>query len=325
MNNALPRVFVTREIPEVGLHRLRQFCEIDLWPELLPPDRQTLLARSAGCAGVLTMLSDGIDDEFLDAAGPELKVVSQYAVGYNNIDVKACNARGVKVGNTPGALTDATADMAFTLLIAAARRLVESRTYIDNGNWKTWEPMGHIGHDLMNQTIGIVGMGRIGQAMAKRCHGGWDMNVLYTARSPKPEADEKFGAKHVSFEELLEKSDFLSVHTDLNEQTKGMFDAKAFQKMKSTAIFVNTARGGVHVQSDLVDALKSGEIAAAGLDVTDPEPPAMDDPILSLPNCVIAPHIGSATVSTRDAMAMIAANHIIAGIQGEPLEHEVNV
>jgi glyoxylate reductase len=276
-----------------------------------------------GCSGILTMLSEKVDEELFAAAGDSLKVISQYAVGYNNIDVAAARARGIAVGNTPGALTAATADTAFALLITAARRIVEAHEYIHAGHWKTWEPLGHIGWDLEGKTVGIVGMGRIGYAFAKRCYGGWGMRVLYTSRSPKADAETDFGARRVSFDELLEQSDFVSVHTDLNAETAGMFNAETFRKMKTNSIFINTARGGIHVQADLVEALKSGEIGAAGLDVTDPEPPELDDPILHLPNCVVAPHIGSATVCTRDAMAEIAADNLLLGLQGQPLRCQV--
>ncbi|MCG6157181.1 2-hydroxyacid dehydrogenase [Rubinisphaera margarita] len=318
-----PKVFVTRKFPAVGLERISSSFDADIWEGELPPSREELLKRIQGCSGVLTMLSEKVDDEFFDAAGDQLKVVSQYAVGYNNIDVESAKRRGIAVGNTPGALTNATADLAFALLIAAARRITEAHDYIHDGKWKAWEPLGHIGWDLEGQTVGIVGMGRIGQTFAKRCHGGWGMNVLYTARSPKPDAEQELAAKRVSFEELLEQSDFVSVHCDLNEETKGMFDAAAFKRMKSDAIFINTARGSIHVQPDLIDALKSGQIGAAGLDVTDPEPPSVDDEILHLPNCVVAPHIGSATRSTRDAMANIAVDNLEAGIAGKPLRCSV--
>ncbi len=318
-----PKVFVTRKFPAVGLERISSQFDADIWEGELPPSREELLKRIQGCAGVLTMLSEKVDDEFFDAAGDQLKVISQYAVGYNNIDIEAAKRRGISIGNTPGALTNATADLAFALLIATARRITEAHDYIHDDKWKAWEPLGHIGWDLEGKTVGIVGMGRIGQTFAKRCHGGWDMNVLYTARSPKPEAEQELSAKRVSFEELLEQSDFVSVHCDLNEETQGMFDAAAFERMKSDAIFINTARGSIHVQPDLIQALKSGQIGAAGLDVTDPEPPSVDDEILHLPNCVVAPHIGSATRSTRDAMANIAVDNLEAGIAGKPLRCSV--
>jgi glyoxylate reductase len=283
-----------------------------------------LLEKAAGCDGVVTLLTDKIDAEFMNAAGAQLKVISNFAVGYNNIDVEEATHRGIRVGNTPDVLTDATADMAFALLISAARRITEGRDYIRHEKWMTWEPLGHIGVDLCGRTLGIVGMGRIGYAMAQRCHGGWGMQVLYHDNFRNEMAEQKLGAEQVDFDTLLARSDFVSAHTDLNESTQEMFNAEAFRKMKPTAIFVNTARGPIHSQSDLYTALAEGEIFAAGLDVTDPEPIPMDDPLLTLPNCVIAPHIASATVSSRNGMAEITADNLLAGLKSEPLRCWVN-
>lgn len=318
-----PKVFVARQIPAVGLDKITAQCDADVWPDLLPPSREQLLARVVGCHGLLTLLTDKIDAEVMDAAGEQLKVISNFAVGYNNIDVAEANRRGIVVGNTPGVLTEATADIAFALMIAAARCLHDARTFIDNEQWKTWNPMGHIGQDLNGKTIGIVGMGRIGTALARRCYGGWGMRVLYCSRSPKPDAEQSLNAERVTFDELLAQSDFVSIHTSLTDETNKMFNAAAFKAMKPTSVFVNTARGGVHNQPDLCEALKSGEIFAAGLDVTDPEPIAADDPILQLPNCVIAPHIGSGTTDSRNGMSDIAADNLLAGLNGEQLRHQV--
>ncbi len=318
-----PKVFVTREYPSVGLNRLMQECETEVWPGPLPPSREVLLEKVKGCDGLLTMLSDKIDAELFDAAGSQLKVVSQYAVGVHNIDLEQAHNRAIAVGNTPGVLTDATADIAFALLISSARRMIEAHEAIQAGKWKTWEPLGYIGWDLVGKTIGIVGMGRIGYAMAKRCRGGWDMNVIYTSRHNKPDAEQNLQARRVEFDELLAESDFISVHTDLNAETEKMFNAQAFEKMKPNAIFINTARGGIHDQPALVHALKTGQIGAAGLDVTDPEPPALSDEILHLPNCIVAPHIGSATTKTRNEMAEIATDNLLNGLQGKPLRCEV--
>ncbi len=318
------KVFVTREIPAAGLSRIVEACNAEVWAEPLPPPRDVLLNKIAGCEGVLTLLTEKVDAEFMDAAGPQLKVISNFAVGYNNIDIAEATRRGIKVGNTPGVLTDATADMAFALLIAAARRIVEGQDYIRDKKWKTWEPLGHIGADLLGRTIGIVGMGRIGYAMAKRCRGGWDMQVLYHDKFRNEQAERELGAKQVDLDTLLAESDFVSVHTDMNETTKGMFNAAAFKKMKTTAVFINSARGPLHNQRDLYQALKDGDIFAAGLDVTDPEPIPLDDPLLTLPNGVIAPHIASATVSSRNGMAEIAADNLLAGLRGEKLRCWVN-
>lgn len=318
-----PKVFVTRVIPQVGLRRLKETCNVDVWTERLPPAREQLLELVQGCDGLLTLLSDKVDAELFEAAGPQLKVVSNYAVGYNNIDVAEAARREIKVGNTPGVLTEATADIAVALLLAAARCVVSSERSIHQGDWLTWEPMGFLGTELSGKTLGIVGLGRIGTATARRLHGGWGMNVLYHGRSRNLEAEQQLDATLVSFEELLERSDFVSVHCALTSETHHLFDAVAFRRMKPTAIFVNTARGPVHVQDDLYKALRRREIFAAGLDVTDPEPLPADDPLLGLSNCVITPHIASATVTARDAMAEIAADNVLAGLAGKALRHEV--
>lgn len=319
-----PRVFVTREIPAAGLEKVLAACQAEVWREPLPPPRSVLLEKIRGCDGVLTLLTEKVDREFMEAAGPQLKVISNFAVGVNNIDIPEASRRGIRVGNTPGVLTEATADIAVALLLATARRIVESVDYVRSGKWHTWEPLGHIGADLRGATIGIVGMGRIGYSMAKRCRGGWDMNVIYHARKRSEVAERELQARHVDFPTLLSESDFVSVHTDLNDSTRHLFNAAAFRQMKRTAIFINTARGPIHHEADLIAALQAGEIFAAGLDVTDPEPPAADNPLLRLPNCVVAPHIGSATVSSRNGMAEISADNLLAGLQGSPLRHSVN-
>ena len=318
-----PRVFVTRVIPAAGLDRVREHCDADVWTEPLPPPADALRRKVSECEGLLSLLTERIDGALLDAA-PRLRVISNYAVGFNNIDVPAATERGIAVGNTPGVLTDATADMAFALLISAARRIVESEKYAVAGQWRTWEPLGHIGQDLAGRTVGIVGMGRIGYAMARRCHGGWGMRVLYHDQRASEQAEQELGAERVSFDRLLADSDFISVHADLNDSTRGMFNAAAFARMKPTAVFVNTARGPLVVEADLAAALRNGTIFAAGLDVTDPEPPAAGNPLVGLRNCIVAPHIASATVSSRDAMAEIAADNLIAGLRGEPLRAWVN-
>ena len=322
------RVFVTRRIPENGLARLRDSAaidEVDVWQERLPPPREELLRRVAGCQGVLTLLTDAVDGPFFDAAGPGLRVVSNFAVGVNNIDLAEAARRGIAVGHTPGVLTEATADLAVTLLLAAARCARDAMAAVEDGRWQTWEPRGWIGQDLVGRTVGIVGMGRIGRAVARRLHFGWGMPVLYTSRTPKQEVERELGARRVDFPTLLAESDFVSVHTDLNPDTRGMFDGSAFKRMKPTAVFVNTARGGIVVEADLARALRTGTIFAAGLDVTDPEPLAADSPLRDLPNCVIFPHIGSATVSAREAMAEIAADNLLAGITGKPLRCPVDL
>jgi glyoxylate reductase len=320
---AKPKVFVTRVIPEAGLCRIKEQCDADVWNDPLPPPHVVLRSKVADCDGLVSLLTDRIDADLLGAA-PRLKVVSNFAVGFNNIDVKAATDRGVCVGNTPGVLTDATADMAFCLLIGAARRLVEGHDYARAGRWKTWEPLGHLGQDLAGRTLGVVGMGRIGYALARRCRAGWDMNVIYHDVHRNEAAEKDLGARLVDFDTLLRQSDFVSVHTDLNDGTRGLFNAAAFARMKPTAVLVNTARGPIIDHKALAQALKSGTIFAAGLDVTDPEPPDRNDPLLELPNAIVAPHIASATVGTRNAMAEICANNLIAGLTGQPLPAWVN-
>jgi glyoxylate reductase len=318
-----PKVFVSRRIPDEGLNAIRAACDVDLWPDQLPPSYDVLRDRVKDCDGLVSLLTDRIDGPLLDAA-PKLKVVSNYAVGFNNIDVAACTARGVCAGNTPGVLTDATADTAVTLMLAAARRVQESATDAKTGRWLTWEPLGWLGQDLAGRTLGIVGMGRIGFAVAKRLHHGWGMKVLYTEQVARPEADKELGARRVELDELLRESDFISAHVDLNPTTKGMFGAAQFKKMKKTAVFVNTARGPLVDQAALAEALRSGTIFAAGLDVTDPEPLPPDHELYKLPNCLIVPHIASATVETRNAMARLCANNLLAGVKGDALPNWVN-
>jgi glyoxylate reductase len=319
----LPRVFITRRIPAAGLGPIRAHCDAEVWEGELPPSYEYIKEKVAGCDGLVSLLTDRIDTGLLDAA-PRLKVVSNYAVGFNNIDVPACTARGIAVGNTPGVLTDATADLAFCLLIAAARRLIDAHEYGRAGKWKTWEPLGHLGQDLEGRTLGVIGMGRIGYALAKRCQLGWDMKVLYHDVHRSAPAENDLGARQVSLDTLLAESDFVSVHTDLNDTTRGLFNLATFRKMKPSAVFVNTARGPIVVEADLVAALKGGVIFAAGLDVTDPEPPLPDSPLYGVPNLIVAPHIASATVGTRNAMAEICARNLLAGLRGEPLVAWVN-
>jgi glyoxylate reductase len=318
-----PRVFITRRIPAAGLDRICQACDAEVWPEQMPPSYDLLRRKVADSDGLVSLLTDRIDAALMDAA-PRLKVVSNYAVGFNNIDLPAATARGIAVGNTPGVLTDATADMAFCLLIAASRRLIDSVHYAQSGQWKTWEPLGHLGQDLTGRTLGIIGMGRIGYALARRCHFGWDMPVLYYDTYRNEKAETELDAAPVALDTLLGQSDFVSVHTDLNDKTRGLFNIEQFRKMKPTAVFINTARGPIVVEKDLIDALKTGVLFAAGLDVTDPEPPDSQSELLRLPNLIVAPHIASATVGTRNAMAEICANNLLAGLNGQPLPAWVN-
>jgi glyoxylate reductase len=320
-----PRVFVARRIPDEGLDAVAAACEMELWEDELPPPRDELLRRIAGCDGVLTLLTDRVDDAFLDAAGPGLRVVSNYAVGFDNIDVAACAARGVHVGNTPGVLTETTADLAWVLLMAAARRLPEGDRYVRDGRWKTWGPLLLLGPDVHGATLGIVGFGRIGQALARRAQ-GFGMRILYHDVEELPEdVTGPLGASYLPLEQLLAESDFVSLHVNLSPETRHLINRDSLGWMKPTAVLVNTSRGPVVDQAALAEALQGGVIWAAALDVTDPEPIPMDDPLVGLDNCLIVPHIASASRTTRGKMAAMAAANLLAGVRGEPMPTPVTV
>ena len=317
------KVFVCRRIPAPALQRLQAEVHMEVWPEELPPSRSELLQQVQGCDGILSLLSDRIDAEVFEQAGAQLKVVSNYAVGFNNIDIREAQIRGIRVGNTPGVLTEATADIAAGLILATARRFPESFEQVQKLQWKTWDPLGLLGLDLRGATLGIIGLGRIGMALAKRMHFGWDMKVIYTARTEKPDADALLGAKRMDLETLLRQADIVSLHADYNVSTHHLINFSTLRLMKPSAILINTARGGLVDQAALYAALKEGILWGAGLDVTDPEPLPADSPLRELPRCVILPHIGSATIETRQAMADIAVNNLLAGLHGRPLPHEV--
>jgi glyoxylate reductase len=317
-----PKVFVTRQIPEKGLEIIREFCKVDMWQEDLPPAREELLKRVQGVDGLLCLLTDRVDGEVMDAAGGQLKVISNHAVGFDNIDVPAATARQIPVGNTPDVLTDATADFAFALLMAVARRIPEGERYVHAGKWKTWGPKLLLGVDVKGATLGLVGFGRIGKAMARRAV-GFDMRVIYyDPKEMKSSPDLK--AQRVDFETLLEESDFVSVHTPLTPDTRHLIDVEAFSKMKPNAVLINTARGPVVDSAALYQALKANRIFGAGLDVTEPEPIPPDSPLLKLDNIIVVPHIASASRTTRDQMSWMAAQNLIAGLKGERLPNCIN-
>lgn len=316
------RVFVTRQLPDCAIDRIQGYAEAEVWPEDGPPPREIMLEKVSGIDGLLCLLTDRIDGELLDMA-PGLRVVSQMAVGFDNVDIEACSARGVKVGNTPGVLTETTADLAFTLLLATARRITEGERFLREGRWTTWSPMLLAGQDAHHATLGIIGMGRIGYEMARRAI-GFQMEVLYTDDRPNPAAEADFGARRVDLGSLLAASDFVSVHTPLTPATRALIGAAELARMKATAILVNSSRGPVVDQRALAEALRTGAIAGAGIDVFEAEPVPLDDPLLSLDNVVLVPHIGSASVATRTRMAMIAADNLIAGLEGHPLPCPVN-
>jgi glyoxylate reductase len=317
-----PKVYVTRQVPEEGIIMLQPECAVEIWQGELPVPRDVLLDKVRDIDGLYCLLTERIDQQLLDAA-PRLRVVSNMAVGYDNVDVAACTARGIPVGNTPGVLTDTTADLAFALLLAAARRIVEGADYVRARRWKTWGPMLLMGPDLHAATLGILGLGRIGQAVARRAR-GFDMRILYHDIQPMTEAAADLGATYVDIDTLLAESDFITLHVNLTEATYHLIDREALRKMKSSAILVNASRGGVIDPQALYEALRDGEIAYAALDVTEPEPIREDDPLVSLPNCIVVPHIGSASIATRTKMATMAAENLLAGLRGEPLPNCVN-
>ena len=317
-----PKIFVTRIIPDKGLDMVRNFCDVDLWGDELPPSRGELMRRVQGVDGILSLLTDRIDGEVMDAAGEGLKVISNHAVGFDNVDVAAATVRRIPVGNTPDVLTDATADFAFTLMMSAGRRVLEADRFVRQGKWKTWSPLLLLGAELHGATLGLAGFGRIGRAVAKRAM-GFDMRVIYyDPNEPKPEPGIQ--ASRVDFETLLAESDFLSLHTPLTPDTRHLIDSAALSKMKPTAVLVNTSRGPVVDTDALYDALKEKRIFAAGLDVTEPEPLPADHPLLTLENVTVMPHIASASTRARDQMSWMAAQNLIAGLKGERLPNCVN-
>lgn len=312
-------VFVTRVLPGAGpAERLRASCDVDTWDGDDPPPHEELTWRSARCAGLLTMLTDRVDGTLLDAA-PGVKVVANMAVGFDNVDVTAATERGVLITNTPGVLTETTADLAFSLMLVAARRIAEGDHAVRAGTWGPWHPTWLLGRDVNGATLGIVGPGRIGNAVAQRAT-GFGMSVLYHGPRHVP----NFPGAPAELAELLARADFVSVHVPLNEQTTGMFGAEAFRKMQPHAIFVNTARGAVVDQRALRTALIDGSIGGAALDVTTPEPLPPADPLLEAPNLTVTPHLGSATERTRERMANLAVDGLLAGLAGERPKHLVN-
>ncbi|HJS93542.1 MAG TPA: D-glycerate dehydrogenase [Solirubrobacteraceae bacterium] len=320
----MARCFVTRSLPGPALDRLRAEHEVDLWSERLPPSYEELSARTAAVDGLLALLTDRVDAALIEHC-PRLRVISNYAVGYDNIDIDAAAARGIAVGNTPDVLTEATADLTWALLLAAARKLPEAVESVHAGDWLTWEPGRYLGAAVQGAVLGIIGFGRIGRAVARRAS-GFDMTVLYTGGgggggSGASGVDAL--ASEVSLEELLEGSDFVSLHCPLTPLTHHLIDAAALDRMRSNAILVNTARGPIVDSVALRAALEAGQIAGAALDVTEPEPLPPDDPLLGAPNLIVVPHIGSATRQAREQMAELAVENLLAGLEGRPMPHQV--
>lgn len=316
------KVFVTRIIPEAGLELVLENCDAEVWQEETPPPREVLIEKIRDCEGALTLLSDRMDAEVMDNA-PKLRVISNYAVGYDNIDVPEATKRGIMVTNTPGVLTETTADLAFALILATARRIAEADKYTRMGIWKTWGPMLLLGRDVYGATLGIIGFGRIGQAVARRAK-GFNMRILYYDIKRNEEAERELGAEYRDLPSLLREADIVSIHTPLTKETYHMIGEKELSLMKPTAILVNTARGAVVDQKALYKVLKEKRIFGAGLDVYEKEPIDKDDPLIELDNVVLLPHIGSASVETREKMAIMAAENLLAGLRGERPKHLVN-
>ncbi|MFQ3661106.1 MAG: D-glycerate dehydrogenase [Chloroflexaceae bacterium] len=324
MSSARPTVYVTRRLPEPAMRLLAETCLVSLWDEAeRPVPRDEFLRGVAGAEGLLSLLTERVDAEVL-AAAPRLRVVANMAVGYDNIDVAACTARGVLVTNTPDVLTETTADLAWALMLAAARRIVEGQRMIAAGAWGPWHPLQMVGVDVYGATLGVVGAGRIGGAVLRRGR-GFAMRLLYHNRRRAPALEAATGAVYRPFKDLLRESDFVVVTAPLTPATRGMFGAREFALMRDTAVFVNVARGPLVHEEDLVAALRAGRPRAAGLDVFEREPIGPEHPLLSLPNCVCVPHIGSATLATRTRMATLAAENLVAALTGRPLLTPVNL
>ena len=318
-----PKVLVTREIPERGLSKIREFFEVDLWTDEAPPPKDVILERIRDKDALVSLLTDPIDEEVFDAA-PKLRIVSQYAVGYDNIKVEEATKRGVYVTNTPGVLTETVADFTFALMLAVARRVVEADRYVREGKWKVgWHPLMMVGTDVYGATLGIVGLGRIGSAVARRAK-GFNMRVIYYDVVRREDLEKELGIEYVSLDKLLEESDYVSLHTPLTPQTYHLIGEEQLKKMKKTAFLINTARGKVVDQKALYKALKEGWIAGAGLDVFEQEPISPDDPLLELDNVVLAPHAASASYETRSRMAEMVADNLIAFLKGEVPPNLVN-
>jgi len=308
----MARCFVTRRVPGSSLNRLSAVHDVEIWPSNVPPTTEQLRAGVADAQGLLSMLTDRIDDDLLDHAS-RLRAIANYAVGYDNIDLAAAAKRGIAVGNTPDVLTETTADLAFALLLAAARRLPQAIESVRRGEWGTWEPDRFLGFEVHGSTLGIIGMGRIGAAVARRAR-SFEMNVIHASARERD-----------TIAPLLQQSDFVSLHCPLTPDTRHLIDAAALAQMRQTAILVNTARGPIVDQAALRQALIDGAIAGAALDVTDPEPLPAEDPLLTAPNLIVVPHIGSATHRTRERMADLAVENLLAALDGRPMPHQVAV
>jgi lactate dehydrogenase-like 2-hydroxyacid dehydrogenase len=321
-NSTLPLVLVSHTLPEGWLEILKGRCQVISGPKDADHLSSDLRANISQADGLFTLLTIKVDEDLLSQAA-NIKVVSNMAVGFDNIDVTACTKRGIPVGNTPGVLTEGTADLTMAILLAAARRLLEANQDARNGKWETWSPTGWLGKDLSGATLGIVGMGQIGSAVAERAI-GFGMDLIFSDPDPNKEITDKLGAIHVSFEQLLQESDFISLHVPLTPQTRHMINEDELKIMKPTALLINTSRGPIVNQDALIKGLREDWIAGAALDVTDPEPLPPEHPLFNLPNCLIVPHIGSATWNTRRNMAERACVNLLAGLEDQRLPYCVN-
>jgi glyoxylate reductase len=318
------KVFVTRKIPGVGIELLEnEKFDVSVWPHERPMTPDELIVAGKKVNAMLTLLTDSIDKNFLNECR-QLDIISQYAAGYDNIDVAEATRLGIRLGYAPGAMSDATADVAFGLMIAVSRKMFYMHKSIAKGEWSYFKPKANLGFELKNKTLGIFGLGRIGIQMATRCKGAYNMQVIYHNRKQNAEAEKLLNARFVSFDELLRESDVLSVHSSLNADNKGIFNKDAFTKMKPTSVFINTARGSIHNEEDLLDALTKEIIWGAGLDVTNPEPMSTNNPLLSMPNVAVLPHIGSATMEARNEMSRLAAVNIVEFYKNNHVPNIIN-
>lgn len=318
----MKKIYITRKLPEEIIEPLRKKFDVQMWhSETVGMTNEEIITNAKDAYALWTMLSDNIDRTLIESL-PNLKVISNFAVGYNNIDIEAAKDRSIVVTNTPGVLTETTADLAFALLLATARRITEVEQEIRSGNWDSWSPMQYTGMDIFGATLGIVGMGRIGEAVARRAK-GFDMNVLYHNRSRKLDAEETYGFTYAELDELLKQSDFVILLTPLTPETKGLIGERELNMMKETAAIINVARGGIVDEQALYEALASKKIWAAGLDVFEQEPVPVDHPLLTLPNVTVSPHIGSASIRTRQAMMQMNAKDIEAVLENREPQNRI--
>ena len=318
------RVYVTRRRVPEAIALLADHFDVDVWEKPSPPPRAVLLGKVSECQGILIEVDDTVDSEVLAAATP-LKVVSNRAIGLDNIDVEEATRRGIAVGNTPGVLHESCADLTFGLILAVARRVAFADRRVQAGEWRIFDQMPYLGVDVHGKTLGLIGLGRIGQAVARRAAAGFGMRVLYYSRTRRPELEPRLGVEWVpDLPSLLGESDFVSVHVPLSAETRHMIAQRELQRMKPEAFLINTSRGGTVDPAALRDALRNGTIAGAALDVTEPEPIPADDPLLSMDNVVVTPHIASASAATVRTMGLMAAENIIAALTGEPMPSCVN-